>query len=182
MIKKIEEDLFRINGEQFSSHSFLRAWRSKGFKYLFFLRLKGYSSLWLVRFLAGVFLRHYTYKYGFQIPVQTKIGGGLFIGHFGSVVISANAEIGRNCNIAHNVTIGAARGKRAGAPKIGDNVWIGTGAVIVGNIQIGNSVLISPNAFVNIDVPDNSVVIGNPAIIIRKDNPVLHYINNICKS
>ena len=86
--------------------------------------------------------------------------------------------IRKNINIATGVTIGQEnRGKRKGCPTIGDNVWIGTNSVIVGNIKIGNDVLIAPLAFVNFDVPDHSVVIGNPARIIFKENATEGYIN-----
>ena len=54
----------------------------------------------------------------------------------------------------------------------------GTGAVLLGNIQVGPNVMIAPNAFVNFDVPPHSIVIGNPAIIIFKDNLIKNYINN----
>ena len=122
-------------------------------------------------------MRHYTYKYGFQIPVE-NIEGGLYLGHFGTVVISRHAVIGRNCNIAHNVTIGAARGRREGAPQLGECVWVGAGAVLVGNISVGSNVLIAPNAYVNFDVPDNSVVVGNPGVVSQKVDPTKGYINN----
>ena len=62
---------------------------------------------------------------------------------------------------------------------IGDKVWIGTGAVIVGRIDIISNVLIAPNSFVNFDVPDNSLVIGNPARIIQRENATEGYINSI---
>ena len=68
------------------------------------------------------------------------------------------------------------RGIRKGTPTIKNNVWIGSNAAIVGNIEIGNNVLIAPNAFVNFNVPDNSIVIGNPAKIIKKENAVKDYI------
>lgn len=114
-----------------------------------------------------------------QIPAGTKIGAGFYIGHRGAVVINERAIIGENCNIANGVTIGQAnRGKLKGTPTIGDNVWIGTGAVIVGNINIGSNVLIAPNAFVNVDVPPNSLVLGNPCKIVSKDNPCHDYIKN----
>jgi serine O-acetyltransferase len=117
------------------------------------------------------------YKYGFQIG--GKIGPGFYIGHFGTIVVNQEVEIGRNCNIAHNVTIGVSRrGKHMGVPKIGNEVWIGTGSVLVGGIKVGNNVLIAPNSYVNFDVPDNSIVIGNPAIIKPSENATLGYINN----
>ena len=124
--------------------------------------------------------RIYMYKYGFQIPVGTKIGKGFYIGHFGTLVINGKAEIGDNCNVAHNVTIGQEnRGKRKGFPVIGNKVWIGTGSVIVGKIKIGNNVLIAPNSYVNTDVPSNSLAIGNPLKIVKKDNAIEGYIEHI---
>jgi len=79
------------------------------------------------------------------------------------------AVIGRNCNISTGVTIGMIPvGRRAGAPRIGDRVWIGTNAVIVGGIEIGDDVLIAPGAFVNVDVPAPSAKLselGNPGFI-----------------
>jgi len=95
-------------------------------------------------------------------------------------VINKKAKIGQNCNIAHSVTIGQAnQGKLKGYPTIGNMVWIGTGSVIVGNIKIGSNVLIVPNSFVSMDVPENSLVIGNPAKIIAKENPTESYIEFI---
>ena len=80
--------------------------------------------------------------------------------------------------MAPGVTIGQEnRGKRKGCPVIGDNCWIGTNAVIVGKITIGNDVLIAPLSFVNFDVPSHSIVIGNPAKIIHKENATHEYIN-----
>ena len=71
------------------------------------------------------------------------------------------AELGEDCTLAHVVTIGETkRGERKGCPKIGNRVWIGAGAVIVGKIVVGDNVLIAPNAYVNFDVPSNSIVMG----------------------
>ena len=87
--------------------------------------------------------------------------------------------IGKNVNVATGVTIGQEnRGKRAGAPTIGNNVWIGTNSVIVGNIKIGNDVLIAPLTFVNFDVPDHSIVIENLAKVISRENATEGYISN----
>jgi len=89
-----------------------------------------------------------------------------------------NAIIGKNCNIAQGVTIAQSnRGKNQGTPSIGNQVWIGPNAVIVGKINIGNNVLIAPNAYVTTDVPDNSIVIGNPAIITSNIKATENYIN-----
>ena len=119
-------------------------------------------------------------KYHIQISPEVKIGSGFYIGHTGRIIIHPKAVIGNNCNIATGVTIGRDnRGKRKGYPTIGDRVWIGTNSVIVGNIHIGDDVLIAPLTFVNFDVPSHSVVIGNPATVHPKENATEGYINNI---
>jgi serine O-acetyltransferase len=134
---------------------------------------KGSVAGWL----AKIMMRRYTYKYGFQIG--GNIGDGFYIGHFGTVIVSVNAVIGKNCNIAPGVTIGASRrGEKKGAPSLGDFVWIGTNAVIVGAIHVGSDVLIAPGAYVNFDVPDHSIIVGNPGQIIARQNATEGYINN----
>lgn len=117
-------------------------------------------------------------KSGIQIPTETKIGKGLFIAHFGTIIINPAAVIGDNINLAPGILIGKTnRGEKQGVPVIGNNVWIGANAVIVGNINIGDDVLIAPNAYVNTDVPPHSVVIGNPAVIHSKEKATEGYIN-----
>ena len=129
--------------------------------------------------LWRLLLRRYQIKYGFQIYPETQIGEGFYLGHWGTVVINPKTIIGRNCNIAQGVTIAQSnRGKHQGTPTIGDEVWIGPNAVIVGNITIGDNVLIAPNAYVTTDVPSNSVVLGNPAIIKPREDATEGYINN----
>lgn len=124
-------------------------------------------------------LRRRSIKTGIQIPARTKIGEGFYIGHFGRIIINPEAVIGKNVNIATGVTIGREnRGKREGSPKIGDCVWIGTNAVVVGKIEVGDDVLIAPGAYVNFDVPPHSVVVGNPGKIIPRENAAEKYIEN----
>lgn len=123
-----------------------------------------------------------SYKFGFNISYKTSIGYGLALTHNGTFNINASAILGNNCNIGVNVLIGQEnRGKRKGTPIIGDRVWIGANAVIVGKINIGNNVLIAPNSFVNFDVPDDSIVIGNPAKIIHSDRATEKYLTNLIK-
>jgi serine O-acetyltransferase len=177
--KEIRDDLFRYTGKS-NFISFLKGFKYPGFVYLVFFRkiqrVKKYTPFW---FIYRFFLRHYSYKFGFQIPYKTQIGRGFYIGHFGTIVINGNVTIGNNCNISQNVTLGQTnRGELKGVPKIGDKVWVGAGAVIVGNIIIGNNVLIAANAYVNFNVPDNCIVIGNPGKIISQENPTRNYIDN----
>ena len=119
-------------------------------------------------------------KYGYQIPYSANIGKGLYIGHRGTIIVNWKARIGDNVNLASGVTIGQTnRGKSRGVPCIGNNVWIGTNAVIVGGICIGDDVLVAPGAYVNFDVPSHSVVIGNPGTIHHRDNATADYIENV---
>lgn len=95
-------------------------------------------------------LKHGT-KHGIEIDYPVKIGKGLFIAHPYGITINDKCIIGMNCNIHKGVTIGQEnRGKRQGTPIIGDNVWIGMNVTIVGNIKIGNDVLIAPNTYLNL--------------------------------
>ncbi|NMC39094.1 MAG: serine acetyltransferase [Bacteroidales bacterium] len=180
MNKIVKADLFRNDGLT-GLKGFILAWFRPGFRYTFILRMiwkhKKYS-------VPGIFFRllkrRYRYKYGFEISSEASIGEGFFLTpHCGPVIIGP-VKIGKNCNISHSVTIGRAyRNGMAGRPTIDDYVWIGAGAVLVGDIKIGRNVLIAPNAFVNFDVPANSLVIGNPGKIIKKENPTAKYINNV---
>lgn len=131
-----------------------------------------------IRFIIyKFFLIRYKSKYGYQIPIDVRIGKGMLIDHLGSVIINKDVIIGDLITINSSVTIGQTnRGLKKGSPTIGNKVWIGANAVIVGKIVIGNNVLIAPNSYVNTDVPDNSVVIGNPAKIIHKENATEGYI------
>lgn len=117
-------------------------------------------------------------RYGLEIPIKTDIGYGIYLGHAYNITINPDATIGRNCNVHKGVTIGREnRGKRKGAPSIGDEVWIGVNATVVGGIKVGSDVLIAPNSYVNCDVPDHSIVLGNPCRIIARDNATECYIN-----
>lgn len=110
-------------------------------------------------------------KTGFSFEYNPSIGEGLIIGHWGKIVINGEVKFGSQIFLTHNVTIGRdIRGKHAGVPKLGDRVCIRANSTIVGGINIGNDVLIAPNTFVNFDVPDHSIVIGNPATIHYREN------------
>jgi serine O-acetyltransferase len=100
------------------------------------------------------------------------IGTGLYIAHIGGVHINPQAIIGSNCDIAHRVTIGASAMGRQGAPTIGNDVYIGTGAALVGKIRVGNGVKIAANSLVMSNIPDGATVMGVPArIIMRAPKP-----------
>ena len=178
----IKTDLYRYRGEDFTIKNFLRTFIFvPGFRFTFFLRKAAkYRGVFFLGRFYWFLLRRMQLKYGFQISDQTKIGNGFYIGHFGTIVITHEAIIGDNCNINHGVTIGVAgRSSPRKSPVIGDYVWLGTNSVLVGGIKIGNNVLIAPGSYVNFDVPDNSIVIGNPGKIIPKENAVEGYIKRV---
>jgi serine O-acetyltransferase len=117
--------------------------------------------------LARLNLHRYKVKYGIEIYETTQVGSGPFIGHFGGIFVNVDAVIGRNCNLSQGVTLGlAVRGKRKGVPTIGDNVYVGPGAKIIGNVKIGNNACIGANCVVTQDVPDHAVVAGVPGRIL----------------
>lgn len=147
-------------------------------RFLRVLRLSQSSSNKLVKLICKAILKHYREKYGLEIPPETKIGKGLYLGHAFNITINGHSVIGDNCNIHKGVVIGRVnRGARKGCPTIGNKVWIGINAAIVGKVTISDDVLIAPCSYVNVDVPSHSVVFGNPCIIKHRDNATDGYIN-----
>lgn len=105
---------------------------------------------------------------GIDLPFTAKVGRGLYIGHFGQIILNGNAVLGEFCNLSQGVTIGqAGRGKEQYTPVIGDRVYIAPGVKIFGKVKIGNDVAIGANAVVTKDLPDNAVAAGIPAKILN---------------
>lgn len=137
------------------------------------------STNGILKALYGIIFKLYRRCNLVEIYTSTQIGGGLLLVHPYCITINPESMIGCNCNIHKGVTIGKEnRGERTGAPIIGNDVWIGVNASIVGKITIGDDVMIAPNSFVNKDVPLHSIVFGNPCIIKEKNNATEGYINN----
>lgn len=108
------------------------------------------------------------------IPSSASIGKNVKLGYWGlGIVIHSNSIIGENCLIAQNVTIGRNFGD-VKVPKIGNDVYIGTGSVVFGEIEIGDNVIIGSNTLVNKSIPSDCTVVGNPMKIIDK-NRLLKY-------
>jgi len=94
------------------------------------------------------------------------IGPGLLIGHSGGVHLHPDVVIGDHCDIAHHVTIGASAGGREGVPRIGNRVYIGTGATLIGKITVGDGARIAANTLVITSVPPGATVMGVPGRVV----------------
>jgi serine O-acetyltransferase len=104
-----------------------------------------------------------------QISHDVPVGPGLYLPHVGFIVVSSKAVIGSHCTIGHGVTIGHAGGRNqgaGGAPVLGNRVYVGPGAIILGPITVGDDALIGAGAVVVKTVPPRGVVVGNPARLI----------------
>jgi serine O-acetyltransferase len=105
---------------------------------------------------------------GIELPCEVPVGRNFRIDHFGDIVISGYASFGDDCIIRNGVTVGLKNIDEKVAPKIGNDVNIGAGAKLLGNITIGDHVDIGANAVVITSVPSNSIAVGVPARIIPK--------------
>lgn len=113
-------------------------------------------------------LRRMEVKLGVSIPCNV-FGPGLSIAHYGTIIVNQNAKIGANCRLHACVNIGASAGKKE-APFIGDNCYIGPGAILFGNIKIANNVTIAANATVNRSCETEKVILaGTPAKIVKEN-------------
>lgn len=117
-----------------------------------------------LRPLAAFFYRLNACLTHATIGRNADLAPGFVIVHSVGVVINTNVRAGRNLVVNHNVTLGAERNK---TPVLGDNVYIGAGAKVIGGVRIGSDVRIGANAVVIKDVPDGATVVGIPAQIVR---------------
>lgn len=127
-------------------------------------RIGAWCSRRNIPFFPGFFQRLIYFLYGLEIAVSQDIGGGLYIAHPIGTVISVE-KMGSNCTIIASVTIGM-RNEWA-FPTIGDGVFIGAGARVLGGIHVGDNAVIGANAVVIKDVPDGATVVGIPARVVR---------------
>jgi serine O-acetyltransferase len=168
----IASDLWRHAGRLGAGTFWSRFLSTPGFRYTALLRFYAYArdAGWCqlgVRQMTVLLLHRYSIRFGIDISRDVRIGSGLYIGHFGGIVVNAAVVIGDNCNLSQGVTLGQVnRGPKAGCPSIGNNVYIGPGAKIIGRIHVGDHAAIGANAVVLEDVPPHVAVGGVPARVI----------------
>ena len=106
---------------------------------------------------------------GISLPASADIGKGFYVGHFGGIILHSDVKMGENCSIGPGVLIGTRGLGNTGVPVIGNNVYIGSGAKILGGIKIGDNVKVGANAVVLSDIPDGATAAGIPAKIIKEN-------------
>ena len=150
---------------------------NESFKVTLWLRLGTYfmckqSKLYKpLYYFTKIYYKHIQHVTGIQVPIGTRIGEGVRFFHHDCIIIAQTAKIGKNASIHQGVTIGRVfNDPYAGVPIIGNNVVIFAGAKVLGNIHIGDGVVIGANAVVTKNVPANCVVAGVPAKIISENS------------
>ena len=183
LIEFLKSDAYRYIGNSSVLSRIMLYIKSAGYNYSCKMRFVKYCNdgkLTKILFpIAYLRYRRAMIRYGISIPYKTEIGYGLYIGHFGGIVINSECKIGNNVNISQGVTIGqAGENGNKQCPVIEDCVYIGPKATIVGGVTIHEHASIGANSFVNKNVDSHTTVGGVPAKVISYKGSV-EYIHNI---
>lgn len=170
----LRADLYRYSGTVSTAQWLKHFCFTPGFKYTVWMRTCGWArahplfKYMLFPPLKWMLLRC-RYKYGIAIPEYCKIGPGFFINRFGGVYFHHDSVIGCNVNVTHGTVLGYMnRGTYRGSPTIGDRVFLGSGAKVIGGVRVGNDAAIGVNCVVTKNVPDRGVAVGIPAKVISE--------------
>jgi serine O-acetyltransferase len=135
-------------------------------------RMGRWCRLHGLRVLAALIDRFMHHLCFCTISTSADIGGGFYVAHPFGLVVGADTRLGEHCDLRQNITFGGNYNKTADdgrqKPWLGDNVSVGAGAVILGPVKVGSNVIIGANAVVIKDVPDNAIVGGVPARVIKE--------------
>ena len=168
----IQSDIYRYYGK-YDIFTALKALLRPNIRYQIIFRVCQSENM-VLKIMGRVLMFFNNTKRSIQIPIETKVGYGLYIGHGGPVVVNGTTVIGNNCNLSQFVTIGANEGNAA---VIGDNCYIGPSVCIVENICIGNNATIGAGSVVTKDIPANATAAGNYAVVLNFNNPA-RFIHN----
>lgn len=164
-----KDEIENIKAKDPAIHSTLEVLLCPSFKALIGYKISHYLYLKKHYFLARYICEKYKRKTGIEIHPGATIGKNLFIDHGFGTVIGETTVIGDNVTMFHDVTLGGTgkdKGKRH--PTIEDNVFIGSGSKILGDITIGENSKVGANAVILNDVPKNSTVVGIPGEIKKQ--------------
>ena len=169
MFKFIKEQIDTIKKRDPAIKSTLEVFLYPSFRVQIYHRISNFFYKHKMFFMARLISEHAKRRTGIEIHPGAKIGKGLFIDHGTGVVIGQTAIIGDNVTMFHGVTLGGTGNEKTKKrhPTIGNNVFIGSGAKILGNINIGNNVKIGANAVVLNDVEEGRTVVGIPGYVVK---------------
>ena len=161
LFKELYEDAKNIKEKDPASHNIIETiLLYPGFHILVFHRLSHFLYKHKLYFLARLISQIGRFFTGIEIHPGAKIGRRLFIDHGIGIVIGETSEIGNDCTIYHDVTLGGTgKDKYKSHPDIGNNVMIGAGSKVLGHIKIGNNVKIGANSTILKNIPDNVTVV-----------------------
>ena len=164
IIDILKEEYLFYTGYTSVSHTIIRAIacliRSYHFRLVVILRVKNFIPL------PAFWIKHYIQKtFSVEIGEHAILGKNLRFYHLPGIVIGDGAVIGDNCKLFQGVLIGQSKGK---FPVIGNNVTLCANSCIIGNVKIGDNVIILANSVVTKDIPDNSIAAGVPAVVIKE--------------
>lgn len=179
MFKSYFEDYYVMTQKQWKFlGGVMRTMKHRNLRFCFWGRLSTCNNQLLSR-LSGCVCRHYENRYGLEIGFR-NIDGGLLLLHPFNITVNSRAILGHNVTLFKGCTVGSVRsGKREGVPVIGNRVTLCVNSTVVGNVKIGDDVLVTANSMVDFDVPNHSVVIGNPGKIYYKENASKDYLTGI---
>ena len=176
----LKEIIINRPGKNSPGGGLLRLLKHQSLRYIYLGRLLENSRSRIIDCICTLLQRQITNRCGIEIDFRNcNIGEGFVLMHGFDITVNPKAKLGQDVVLFKGCTIGSVRsGKRAGVPQIGDRVVIATNAMVCGGITVGSDVLIAANAFVDFDVPDHSLVIGNPARIVSKVDAAKDYIRS----
>lgn len=169
--------LFQLIREDYQTHR--RDWTMPGFRAVAVHRFGMWTRGLRLRLIRGplsllcrILYRYVRNHYSIELPLSAKIGRRLLIGHQGGIVIHWLSEIGNDCIIIQNVTLGAATEETVmRGPVLGNRVEVGCGAAIIGGVNIGDDVRIGPNAVVTMNIPAGSTVVAPAPRVVQLRKP-----------